>query len=145
LAKISLIKRIDATKHHGRTGAPLSGPEVTIPFGAIIEPVGSDRDTEKFRYLGELYSVARMTYLEATRTESESTSSAAQDTPLPAAEPSSGNPPDAQEPRLKFERLDAGAYPITRAKVPGGWLIACGATVTFYPDPKHAWDGASLE
>jgi hypothetical protein len=35
-----------------------------------------------------------------------------------------------------------------RAKVPGGWLVAVGifggGGVTFYPDPKHEWDGRSL-
>jgi hypothetical protein len=29
--------------------------------------------------------------------------------------------------------------------VSGGWLVTCGAGVTFYPDPRHEWDGASLE
>ncbi len=36
---------------------------------------------------------------------------------------------------------------VYRAKVPGGWLIlvADNATgLTFYPDPQHHWDGASL-
>lgn len=43
---------------------------------------------------------------------------------------------------------------ISRAKVPGGWLIACEActvgggfetvSVSFYPDPYHEWDGSSL-
>ncbi len=38
-----------------------------------------------------------------------------------------------------------------RAKVPGGWLVALGGQggcffgVTFYPDPMHTWDGASLD
>lgn len=35
-----------------------------------------------------------------------------------------------------------------RAKVPGGWLIMLwpgeAASVTFYPDPNHRWDGDSL-
>ena len=36
----------------------------------------------------------------------------------------------------------------SRAKVPGGWLVAIiwhhGGGVTFYPDPTHHWDGKSL-
>ena len=39
-----------------------------------------------------------------------------------------------------------------RAKVPGGWLVlvrltgrvAGTPTITFYPDPRHDWDGGSL-
>lgn len=36
-----------------------------------------------------------------------------------------------------------------RAKVPGGWLLATSggqglSGVTFYPDPRHEWDGGSL-
>lgn len=57
MGKISLNKSVEATKLHERTEAPLVGPEVTIPFGALVEPAGASRDREKFRYLGELYSV----------------------------------------------------------------------------------------
>ena len=37
-----------------------------------------------------------------------------------------------------------------RAKVTGGWIFLAarlnGAdTITFYPDPKHEWDGGSME
>lgn len=36
-----------------------------------------------------------------------------------------------------------------RARVPGGWLVATSggqglSGVTFYPDPRHEWDGGSL-
>ena len=59
---------------------------------------------------------------------------------------------------------------VGRARVPGGWLVffvdgsremqpipgqpdapgvgvgvGVGASVTFYPDPGHSWDGASLD
>ena len=39
---------------------------------------------------------------------------------------------------------------IRRAKVIGGWLVVWagpyggGGGITFYPDPKHEWDGNSL-
>ena len=56
-------------------------------------------------------------------------------------------------------------FSMHRAKVPGGWLVhisgeiwptmatpigipflpVLGMTMTFYPDPEHLWDGASLE
>ena len=35
-----------------------------------------------------------------------------------------------------------------RAKVPGGWLLRvqgkAGGGITFYPDPAHKWNGASV-
>jgi hypothetical protein len=54
--------------------------------------------------------------------------------------------------KLLWERLDAENLlyraGTSRAKVPGGWLIALqqgdGCGITFYPDEKHTWDGQSL-
>jgi hypothetical protein len=52
-----------------------------------------------------------------------------------------------------------GVRQVRRAKVPGGWLVATfmdqighvetykslgSGGVTFYPDPNHTWNGASL-
>jgi hypothetical protein len=55
---------------------------------------------------------------------------------------------------LTFHEIKATAWEqelnITRARVPGGWLVILAATVgkrpsmTFVPDEKHHWDGASL-
>jgi hypothetical protein len=146
MSKISLNKRIEATKLHERTGAPMAGPEVTIPFGALVEPAGADRDREKFRYLGELYSVRADIFLAATKAdEVEPAPAEAPAAARAAVGPEAPAKPTAKEARLKFERLDAGGYSAARAKVPGGWLVACGAGVTFYPDPLHEWDGASPE
>ena len=68
-----------------------------------------------------------------------------------------------QEPRpfnlnrlcLAFEGKKAGALTrmttmVYRAKVPGGWLVVVAGTegmggVTFYPDPRHEWDGGTLD
>lgn len=36
---------------------------------------------------------------------------------------------------------------IHRTKVPGGWLVLVihnTSGLSFYPDPKHTWDGTSL-
>ena len=39
----------------------------------------------------------------------------------------------------------SSSIPASRAKVPGGWLISItNGGMTFYPDPNHSWDGASL-
>lgn len=54
-------------------------------------------------------------------------------------------------------RGSASSTQIRRAKVPGGWLVTArpnsissserskgGVGITFVPDPKHEWNGASL-
>jgi hypothetical protein len=46
-----------------------------------------------------------------------------------------------------WERV--GAHPeISRAKVPGGWLVVfrsgSGGGLTFVPDSEHHWDGKTL-
>jgi hypothetical protein len=55
--------------------------------------------------------------------------------------------------RLDFQMLSGGPSlaVISRAKVPGGWLITMagmrdnpGLAITFYPDPDHKWNGGSL-
>jgi hypothetical protein len=145
-----LIKRIDAIKLHPRTLAPLAGPEVNIPFGALVESISSDHARVKFLFLGEPYSVRREVFLDAIGPDAAGERSAPAPAAAPEAVPEVAAPapadaPAAAEPKLKFEPLDAGAYVIARAKVRGGWLITCGTGVTFYPDPKHAWDGASEE
>lgn len=142
MGKISLNKRIEATKLNERTGAELSGPEVTIPFGALVESAGTERDREKFRYLGELYSVRHDIFVAATKADEVDAARPAAAAPTENEE---SRAPSAREARLKFERLEAGGHSAARAKVPGGWLVVCGTGVTFYPDPAHQWDGASLE
>ena len=49
----------------------------------------------------------------------------------------------------KAGRLTKWVTTAFRGKVPGGWLIVTSSSeglsgVTFYPDPKHEWDGGSL-
>lgn len=46
---------------------------------------------------------------------------------------------------------DEGEYSTLRAKVPGGWLVMAASpgsihspSITFYPDPKHLWNGSTL-
>lgn len=60
---------------------------------------------------------------------------------------------------LHFERLHVGEprhdfvhASMSRAKVPGGWIVCLfytssgsgGPSMMFYPDPDHQWDGGSL-
>ena len=145
MSKLPLNKSIEATKLNERTEAPLVGPPVTIPFGALIEPSGTRGDREMFRYLGELYSAAQDMFLSATRSEEGEPDLAS--TPAVLASPGAAPPANRNDKRAKlvFEKLDAGSYALARAKVTGGWLVAGGTGVAFYPDPAHEWDGTSLE
>jgi hypothetical protein len=65
LAKVELNKSIEARKLNQRTGLPMTGPEVTIPYGAIIDHVETDRDREKFHYLRDLYSCSHEVFVSA--------------------------------------------------------------------------------
>lgn len=145
MSKLPLNKSIEATKLNERTEAPLVGPPVTIPFGALIEPMGASRDREKFRYLGELYSVAQDIFLAATWSDEVEADSPSAPAVSVSPEGAQRVPQKAKAAKLRFEQLDAGGYAMARAKVHGGWLIACGTGVAFYPDPTHEWDGTSLE
>ena len=145
MSKLPLNKSIEATKLNERTEAPLVGPPVTIPFGALIEPMGASRDREKFRYLGELYSVAQDIFLAATWSDEMEPASPPAAAVSVSPEAAQRVPQKAKAAKLRFEQLDAGGYAMARAKVHGGWLIACGTGVAFYPDPTHEWDGTSLE
>ena len=62
-----------------------------------------------------------------------------------------------EKPKLTFTNIyyDSG-YTVLRAKVIGGWLIETQSrlntttadtnhTITFFPDPKHEWDGGSIK
>jgi hypothetical protein len=47
-------------------------------------------------------------------------------------------------------RSTGGLLAVYRAKMPGGWLVYVGngyhhhGGVTFFPDPNHTWNGATL-
>lgn len=145
---VSLTKMIEATKLHPRTGLSLGVPPVTVPFGALIEPVGSDRDRERFTYLSDLYECKRDLFLSATGGVKGTSKKEEVDEPEPAPAPAAmkAEAETPSGPRLVWESLNSSKYPITRAEIPGGWLVALnGSGVTFVPDAKHLWDGGSLE
>ena len=146
MAKIPLLKSIEATKLHPKTGTSLGQPDVTLSYGALIEYVGPDRDRERFTYLGELYACKRETFLSSTGGVMSQPQAEARpapvSTPAPAAPQAAG--PAARTARLEWQRLNSSDYALSRAMVPGGWLVALnGGSVTFVPDPKHQWDGSS--
>ena len=62
----------------------------------------------------------------------------------------------AQRRQLIWQEVDSSragggvlklGWNVHRTKVPGGWLVLVihnTTGLTFYPDPEHKWDGASL-
>ena len=152
MAKVSYLtlnKLIEAAKLHKRTGLPLGEPPATIPYGALIEYKGADRDLEKFTYLGELYGCNRDVFQSATgggksTTEEETTATAK--TAAPARESQPEAEPESRGPRLNWDRVDSSGHSVWRTSIPGGWLVTVGgSSVTFVPDPNHQWDGGSAE
>ena len=143
---LSLTKMIEATKLHPRTGLPLGVPPVTVPFGALIEPVGADRDNERFTYLAELFECKRDLFLSATGGAKKAEEAApAPEAVDPAAE-TAPEPEVVSGPRLTWARVGSSNYTVMRAAVPGGWLVALnGNGLAFVPDAKHGWDGGSIE
>ena len=143
---LSLTKLIEATKLHPRTGLSLGLPPVTVPYGALIEHAGSDRDRERFNYLGELYECKRDLFLSATGGAKRAAAGAA---PEPESGPAAESAPEPEAPggpRLSWERVGSSNYTVMRTAVPGGWLVALnGNGLTFVPDAKHGWDGGSIE
>jgi len=143
---ISLIKPIEATKVHPRTGLPLGLPEITVPYGALIERVGADRDRDKFRYLSEFYTCKHEAFVSATGGAEGPPEDVDAELPPAAvglAEKAS-EPAPAREARLEWGQVNSSDYAVWRAAVPGGWLVALnGSSVTFVPDSRHQWDGGS--
>jgi hypothetical protein len=143
---VSLTKIIEATKLHPRTGLSLGLPPVTVPYGALVEPVGSERDRERFMYLSELFECSRELFQSATGgAASASIAEAAEPEPAPVIE-KEPEPAPPTGPHLEWDRINSSNYSVTRAAVPGGWLVAInGSGLTFVPDLKHRWNGGSVK
>jgi hypothetical protein len=144
---VPLIKMIEATKVHPRTGLPLGVPPVTVPYGGLVEPQGLERDRQRFLYLGELYECKLDLFLSASEGGKSASTDAGDAEPALASAVETAPEPDAPTgPRLQWDRVNSSNYTVSRAAVPGGWLVALnGSGVTFVPDAKHRWDGASVE
>ena len=144
----SLNKSIFARKLHHRTLTPLSEPEITIPFGAIIEDARPDRDTMVFSYLQEMYCCPRDIFQSAlagggTKEAKPTAAPVAAVVPEPAA--AVVPEPEPEPAKLRFEALSSSVKGLSRAKVPGGWLVATArGGLAFYPDAKHVWNGESM-
>jgi len=136
LPKQTLNKSIFAKKLHHRTLTPLSEPEITIPFGALIEDARADRDMMVFSYLTEPYTCPREAFLSGVAAGAKEEKSAA---------PARAGTPGPESVKLRFEALSSNVEGLSRARVPGGWLVASEqGGVAFYPDAKHSWKGQSV-
>jgi len=133
MATLTLVKTIEARKLNPKTGVSLPGPPVTIPYGAIIDRLERHRDDAKFRYQMEMYGCRYQVLEEALEKEAIADAPAQNN----AAASSSDRP------KLQWEQTPSNGPLTLRTKVPGGWLVAVGSGVTFYPDPGHEWDGTS--
>jgi hypothetical protein len=134
---VSLSKTIEATKLNKRTGFAESGPDITIPFGGLVEHVSTERGMVRFTYMGEPYRCAEDLWEAAARDSAAS---------APTRDPGSNSAPLAPaNGGLVWEALASARVPLLRTKVPGGWLLATNSgSLTFYPDPTHQWDGKSI-
>lgn len=145
---VSLTKIIEANKLHPRTGLSLGLPPVTVPYGALVERVGSERGRERFMYLSELYECTSELFLSATGAAGDSKAEAAEVVePKPASTVEKAPEPAAPTgPRLEWQRINSSHYSMARVAVPGGWLVTLnGNEMTFIADLKHKWDGGSVK
>jgi hypothetical protein len=136
MAKFELGKSVEGIKVNKRSGIPTT-ERMTIPFGAIIEDPREERDKIRFSYLGEIYDVPQS----EVRGETKPIAGAAVAAPASPKAAAAAAPAPVQDPRfLKWESIPS-SIPVSRAKVPGGWLVAVNQGVAFVADAAHAWDG----
>jgi hypothetical protein len=132
-----LAKSIEAKKLNKRSKLPLPEPAVTIPFGALVQEIEEDGAQARFAYLGELYQCS-LDLLNRAVGASAGTHS--------AAESGTANAARTEAP-FRWQEIRTNLGELQRASVPGGWLLMSGSSrsITFYPDPDHAWDGRTPE
>ena len=134
MAKLEVTKTIEARMLNKRTRQTLSQPPVTIPYGAILDDVAENRDLIEFTYVGELYSCKS----EVLRTATHALDGSIASSSSVASEPTTA-------PTFVWEKLNSNSSATSRAKLPDGWLISAGGSITFYPDPTHSWDGKTID
>jgi len=138
MAKLEVTKTIEARMLNKRTRQTLSQPPVTIPYGAILDDITENRDLIEFTYVGELYSCKLEVLRAATHALDGSGASLSSGSSSVTSEPTIA-------PTFVWEKLNSNSPATSRAKLPGGWLISAGASITFYPDPTHLWDGKTID
>jgi len=139
MAKFETLKTLEAIKVNKKTGIQQS-QRINLSFGSIIEDPFEERDCLRFLHLGEMYDVKLS---EISGYYKVIGGPASDPAPVPKAEPAAKKPEAPAGPSLKFETLKSNMT-ASRAKIPGGWLVAIGHGVTFVPDESHYWDGNSI-
>lgn len=137
MSKYEVSKSVEAVQLNKRTGAPLGQHPITLPFGAIIEHLEESGDFYLFTYMSERYRMRKDNVKGAVH---------AIPTTAPAPTSKSEIEPARQEtpkPALFFEKLNSTPA-LSRARIPGGWLVSSQSSITFVPDPDDSWDGGSL-
>ena len=120
-----------------RTGATLGEPPISLPFGALIDKVEEAGDFYTFNYMSERYRMRKDNVQGALHALGATAAAAA------PSGPSASQPAEPAKPTLFFEKMNS-AIAVSRAKVPGGWLVVQGSGIAFVPDVNHEWDGGSL-
>jgi len=146
MSKFEVTKTIEAVPVNPRTGAPIPGSSVTIPYGGIIENLSADGDVIRFSYLGEPYQGPReVVSAVAAPVQPVEAAPVAKPRTGAAQPPGETPPPLAAEAALEWEQVKSNLpQNVLRARVPGGWLVsAAGAGLTFLPDPEHRWQGSA--
>lgn len=146
-----VIKMVEARRLNPKSGVPLTEPPTSLPFGSILENLREDRDLYKFDYLGKPFQCAidilkpamevfKPGAMESSPAERVEVLVESEPEPVPVAAPATAEPAAFQ-----WESVATSHGLLLRAKVPGGWFVmsARAASLTFYPDPKHSWDGTS--
>lgn len=146
MAKYETLKLVEALKVNPKTGVQLTQRQ-EIPFGAIIENPHEVRGFLRFGYLGQPYDVPYPDIEGYYKLIGGPPATASANVPAAVVTPepqSLSNPsPKPDRPRLQFEALNANIA-VSRARIPGGWLVAAGHGITFVPDAGHDWDGTSI-
>lgn len=148
MAKHEVGKSLEAVRLNKRTGIPLTEAPITIPYGAILNDLEEVGNYYKFTYHSERYQMRVDSARGALHLIAGTQESVAKETPavIQASNQTVVEEPIAEDSRpvLTFERLRVTGGPaLSRAKVPGGWLIVSAGGVTFVQDAYHAWDGGS--
>jgi hypothetical protein len=140
MAKLEVTKTIEARKLNKRSRLAMAEPPVTIPYGAILDQVVENGDYVEFTYIGDLFQCKS----EVLRPASHALGGSA-----PAAVPAVAAAAAVAGPKFIWETIRTNSGPLSRAKVPGGWLVGSnegeGRSITFMPDQEHTWDGTTLD
>jgi hypothetical protein len=143
LAKLEMTKSIEARKLNKRTRQLLAEHPITIPYGGILDEITDNGDIVSFHYLGEYYQCRSEILRSASHVLDGGAGTAPAESGAAAASTARPDPVS-----FVFEKLRGGTESVSRAKLPGGWLISVGEgaarSVAFYPDPEHQWDGTTL-